>query len=33
VVLEAGGTEIGPGFDPEMFRLKPERIVSWGLEQ
>jgi len=30
-VLGAGGTEIGPGFDAEMFRIKPRRIVSWGL--
>jgi pyridoxamine 5'-phosphate oxidase family protein len=31
-VLEAGGTDFGPGFDPEMFRIRPRRIVSWGLE-
>jgi len=31
-VLEAGGEQIGPGFDPEMFRIRPARIVSWGLE-
>ena len=32
-VLPTGGTEIGPGFDPEMFRIRPRRIVSWGLEE
>ena len=32
-VLETGGQDIGPGFDPEMFRIKPKRIVSWGLEE
>lgn len=30
-VLEAGGTDLMPGFAPEMFRIKPRRIVSWGL--
>jgi pyridoxamine 5'-phosphate oxidase family protein len=32
-VLDAGGTELMRGFDPEMFRLTPKRIVSWGLEE
>jgi pyridoxamine 5'-phosphate oxidase family protein len=32
-VLDKGGTEIGRGFDPEMFRIKPKRIVSWGLSE
>ncbi|MCI0441563.1 MAG: PPOX class F420-dependent oxidoreductase [Chloroflexi bacterium] len=31
-VLETGGTEIMPSFDPEMFRIRPRRIISWGLE-
>jgi pyridoxamine 5'-phosphate oxidase family protein len=31
-VLEIGGKEIMSGFDDEMFRIKPRRIVSWGLE-
>ncbi len=31
-VLETGGTEIMPNFDPEMFRIKPKRIISWGIE-
>lgn len=31
-VRESGGEEIGPGFDPEMFRIRPRRIISWALE-
>jgi pyridoxamine 5'-phosphate oxidase family protein len=31
-VLETGGGEILPGFAPQMFRIRPQRIVSWGLE-
>lgn len=31
-VLTAGGQEIVPGFDAEMFRITPKRIISWGLE-
>jgi pyridoxamine 5'-phosphate oxidase family protein len=30
-VLDTGGTELGPGFAQEMFRITPQRIVSWGL--
>ena len=30
-LLDTGGTELGPGFAPEMFRIIPRRIVSWGL--
>jgi pyridoxamine 5'-phosphate oxidase family protein len=30
-VLDTGGTDLGRGFDPEMFRITPQRIVSWGL--
>ena len=30
--LESGGEALGPGFDPEMFRIRPRRVVSWGLE-
>ncbi len=32
-VLETGGKDILPSFDPEMFRIWPKRIVSWGLEE
>lgn len=31
-VLQTGGETVVPGFDPEMFRITPKRIVSWGLE-
>ena len=31
-VLTTGGDKIMPSFDPEMFRITPERIVSWGVE-
>ncbi|MBZ5685872.1 MAG: PPOX class F420-dependent oxidoreductase [Acidobacteriia bacterium] len=30
-VLTTGGAPLGPGFDPEMFRIRPSRITSWGL--
>jgi pyridoxamine 5'-phosphate oxidase family protein len=32
---ETGGEEINPrfsGFDPQFLRLRPHRIVSWGVE-
>jgi PPOX class F420-dependent enzyme/OxyR family protein len=29
--LERGGEALGPGFDPEMIRIRPVRVVSWGL--
>ena len=32
-VLTTGGDSIGPGFDPEMFRIKPRRIISFGINQ
>jgi pyridoxamine 5'-phosphate oxidase family protein len=31
-VLASGGEAIGNGFDPQMFRIHPTRIVSIGLE-
>jgi pyridoxamine 5'-phosphate oxidase family protein len=31
-ILTAGGKDLGPGFDAAMFRIRPERIVSWGIE-
>ncbi len=31
-VLPGGGETIGRGFDPEMFRIRPRRIVSIGVE-
>jgi pyridoxamine 5'-phosphate oxidase family protein len=30
-VLRSGGEALGPGFAPEMFRIRPRRIVSWGI--
>ena len=30
-VLPSGGTEILPGFAPQMFRLRPKRVISWGV--
>ena len=32
VILPEGGNALGPGFDAAMFRIKPKRIISWGLE-
>ncbi len=29
--LLIGGETVRPGFDAEMFRIKPTRVVSWGL--
>jgi pyridoxamine 5'-phosphate oxidase family protein len=31
-VLTTGGDSVGRGFDPEMFRIRPKRIISIGLE-
>ena len=30
-VLTSGGEALGPGFAPNMFRILPQRIVSWGI--
>ena len=30
-ILPTGGQSIVPNFDPEMFRLRPKRIISWGI--
>ena len=30
-VLTGGGEALGPGFAPDMFRILPQRIVSWGI--
>ena len=30
-ILETGGATIRPGFDPEMFRITAEHVVSWGI--
>lgn len=31
-VLATGGEAFGRGYDPQIFRVRPRRIVSWGLE-
>ena len=31
-VLTSGGEQIVSNFDPEMIRVYPTRIISWGLE-
>jgi pyridoxamine 5'-phosphate oxidase family protein len=31
-VLTSGGKQIVSNFDPEMIRVYPTRIISWGLE-
>ena len=31
-ILEHGGEQIMPGFAPEMFRIRPRRIVSYGID-
>jgi pyridoxamine 5'-phosphate oxidase family protein len=31
-VLGSGGEQVIPGFDTEMFRIRPRRIVSIGIE-
>jgi len=32
-ILSTGGKEIMLGFDDEMFRITPSRIVSWGIDE
>src|SRR5256885_4503993 len=29
-ILSSGGESVGPGFDAEMFRIRPRRIISIG---
>lgn len=31
-VRQEGGQEIMPSFDPEMFRIRPTHVASWGIE-
>jgi PPOX class F420-dependent enzyme/OxyR family protein len=31
-VLPDGGTSVSPDFDPELIRIRPSRIISWGVE-
>jgi pyridoxamine 5'-phosphate oxidase family protein len=32
-VLPRGGERVTPGFGPELIRIHPTRIVSWGIEE
>jgi pyridoxamine 5'-phosphate oxidase family protein len=32
-IVESGGKQVSPGFDPQMFRLHPRRIASIGIEE
>jgi pyridoxamine 5'-phosphate oxidase family protein len=31
-ILESGGQSVQPFFNAEMFRIRPEKVISWGLE-
>jgi pyridoxamine 5'-phosphate oxidase family protein len=31
-ILNTGGKDILTSFDAEMFRIKPKRVVSWGIK-
>jgi pyridoxamine 5'-phosphate oxidase family protein len=31
-VLQTGGESRGAGFDPEMIRIRAQRIASWGID-
>ena len=30
-IHHSGGKTVNPGFNDEMFRIKPKRIYAWGL--
>jgi pyridoxamine 5'-phosphate oxidase family protein len=30
--LNYGGQVLGPGFGPELIRIYPQRVISWGIE-
>jgi pyridoxamine 5'-phosphate oxidase family protein len=32
-LLESGGEELGRGFDPQIIRLHPVRIIAWGIDE
>jgi PPOX class F420-dependent enzyme/OxyR family protein len=32
-LLESGGEEFGRGFDPQIIRLHPVKIIAWGLDE
>src|SRR5260370_8544247 len=31
-IVSTGGEAVGPGFDPHIFRIRPRRIVSIGID-
>jgi pyridoxamine 5'-phosphate oxidase family protein len=31
--LEAGGAEFGRGFDPQIIRLHPVKVIAWGIDE
>jgi pyridoxamine 5'-phosphate oxidase family protein len=31
-ILSTGGETIGRGFDPHLFRIRPKRIISFGID-
>ena len=31
-LLERGGENFGKGFDPQVMRLQPVKIIAWGLD-
>ena len=31
-ILDTGGESVRPGFDAAMFRIRPRRVIGWGLE-
>ena len=32
-LLERGGEEFGHGFDPQVMRLHPIKIIAWGIDE
>ncbi len=32
-LLESGGEQFGHGFDPEIMRLHPVKVIAWGLDE
>jgi PPOX class F420-dependent enzyme/OxyR family protein len=32
-LLESGGERFGHGFDPEVMRLHPVKIIAWGIDE
>ena len=31
-LLESGGEQFGHGFDPQLIRLRPIKIIAWGID-